>query len=72
MSEVASSTKASATAPSDLPEGYLLDVEVGGETKQIAVPEGGVTSSTQFEGEIVKVRLCVVTVGRWGWLHSGA
>ena len=66
MTEIKESTAAgttvAATAPSDLPGGYLLDVEVGGETKQVAVPPGGVASGETFEGT-----LTVPTIPRGAW-----
>lgn len=68
MSEIKNSTATAegktveATAPSDLPGGYLVDVEVGGVTQQVAVPAGGVASGATFQGT-----LTAPTIPRGEW-----
>mmetsp|Transcript_17653 Transcript_17653/g.29991 ORF Transcript_17653/g.29991 Transcript_17653/m.29991 type:complete len:234 (-) Transcript_17653:271-972(-) len=42
------------TAPSDLMEGYILQVTQGGETVSVRVPVGGVKEGQSFLGEVVE------------------
>lgn len=68
MTDVQDPTKVStvtlsAKAPSDLPGGYLLDVETGGVQALVAVPDGGVAAGSTFEGIVVEAP----TIPRGAW-----
>jgi len=51
VSFVEASHTAEITAPSNLPAGYVLPVDIGGEVCNVIVPEGGVTQGQTFNAQ---------------------
>lgn len=47
-----STTKTSVTAPSNLPGGYELAVDIDGQSQTVIVPDGGVKEGEEFTGSV--------------------
>jgi Cys-rich protein (TIGR01571 family) len=47
-----STTTATVSAPSDLPGGYELDVDINGQSQTVIVPDGGVKEGQEFTGSV--------------------
>jgi Cys-rich protein (TIGR01571 family) len=55
-----SMTKTSVTAPSDLPGGYELPVEIDGQSQTVIVPDGGVKEGEDFTGSVKATSVVMV------------